>query len=299
MSARPDPTADEHPAIDDHGDKHELVSLNRPLEPIPPDDVVLIKARSDEHVERIRNELIQEKPEAETTRIKAETYKEAEKTYQKSISQQRKPKDARKDASEAAKAMAETEWLAARESITRATADQAIDDGSVFDRAQMSEEAKQQLDTHRSGGSKEGVHAKRLATALPGNTTRAMEAMLDAEVIAGNCRREDEAQLGPAGTTQVQPTYYFNDGSVIRLKPKGDARNNWRSSFSVEVKNVGVSAAMNTEQRDIAFKVDSRGRPVPKDGTEIANPYRSGKYIWQRNRFQQLIIYAGHQLTHD
>jgi len=52
-----------------------------------------------------------------------------------------------------------------------------------------------------------------------------------------------------------------------------------------------------TEQADIAFKVDSRGRAVPKSGEEIANPYISGKYLWQRDRFNKMIIFAGHQLA--
>jgi hypothetical protein len=207
----------------------------------------------------------------------------------------------RKDASEAAKAVAETEWLAAPERITRDTADRAIDDGSVFDRSQMSEEAKQQLDAYRKGGStgglKEGAHAKRLATALPGNTVPAMEGMLDAEVAAGHCKRANEPQPGPTRVPQIQPTYYFHEGSVVRLKPQGDAYNNWQPSFSVEVKNVGVSASAASEQPDIAFKLDNRGRAVPKSPNEIANPYSSGKNVWQRNRFENFITYAGHQLA--
>lgn len=299
--AQPDPTTDEH-AADEHAappddGRHELVSLGKPIEPVPPKDAALIKARSDEHVERIRDETVQGAPEVVTNHIKEAAYKKAEEIYQKSVSQQRKPRDARKDASEDAKAVAETEWLTARESITRDAADKAIDDGSVFDRPQMSEGAKRQLDAYRNGGSKDGAHAKRLATALPGNTIPVMEGMLDAEVAAGNCRRADEPTLGPAGIPQLQPTYYFNDGSVIRLKPQGDQHNQWRPSFSVEVKNVGVPAAAATKQPDIAFKVDSRGRAVPKSDKEIANPYGSGKYPWQRNRFDKLIIYAGHQLA--
>lgn len=65
----------------------------------------------------------------------------------------------------------------------------------------------------------------------------------------------------------------------------------------VEVKNIGVPTTAATEQPDIAFKVDNRGRAVPKDGKEIANPYSSGKYPWQRDRFHKLIINAGHQLA--
>jgi hypothetical protein len=167
----------------------------------------------------------------------------------------------------------------------------------VFDRSVMSEQAKQQLDAYRKGATTNGAHAKRLATTLAGHKVPAMEVVLDAEVAAGHCRRVNEPAVGPGGGATVQPTYYFTDGSVVRLKPSGDARNNWRPSYSLEVKNVGVPASAATEQPDIAFKVDNRGRPVPKDGKEIANPYDNGKYPWQRNRFHMLIILAGHQLA--
>jgi hypothetical protein len=300
LPAQPDPTVDEHAAKHDEN-THEQVPLGKPLEPVPPKDVALIKAQSDEHVERVREETVQDAPESETNRIKEAAYKKADETYQKSASQQRKPKDARKDASEAAKALAKTEWLAARERLTRDAADRTIDDGSVFERSQMSDPAKQQLDAYRSGAAKggptEGAHAQRLATRLPGNTVPAMESMLDAEAAAGTCRRDNERTRGRGGSVQIQPTYYFNDGSVIRLKPEGDGYNGWKPSFSIEVKNSGVPAAATTEQPDIAFKVDARGRAVPKDAKEIANPYGNGKYTWQRDRFDDLIIYAGHQLV--
>ena len=301
IPAQADPTGDEHAPKPEDGGPHEHVSLGKPGEPVPPKDAELIRLQSDEHVARVRDELVQDAPEADTHRIQDTAYKAAEEAYQKSANQQRKAKDARKDASDAAKMVAKTEWLAAREPITRDAADRAIADGSVFDRSQMSEHAKRQLDAYRKGGAtggvKEGAHAQRLSTALSGKTVPVMEGMLDAEVAAGNCRRDDEPTVGRAGATQVQRTYYFNDGSVIRVKPEGDRFNNWQPSFSVEVKNAGVQPAAKTEQPDIAFKVDARGRAVPKDTKEIANPYSSGKHTWQRNRFDKLIIDAGHRLA--
>lgn len=299
IPAQADPTATERAPASAQGGTHEQVPLAKPIEPVPPKDAELIKVQSDEHVARVREETVQDAPEAEIGRIKDASYKAAEEAFQRSVSQQRKPKDARKDASDAAKAVAKTEWVAARERITRDTSERAIDDGSVFDRSQMSEPAKQQLDAYRNGSAKgelkDGAHAKRLSTELSGKPASAMERNLDTEVAAGNCRRDNEPTVGPGGAPQLQPTYYFSDGSVIRIKPQGDKFNNWQPSFSVEVKNAGVPATAATEQPDIAFKVDARGRAVPKNEKEIANPYASGKYPWQRNRFDKLVIDAGHR----
>lgn len=47
----------------------------------------------------------------------------------------------------------------------------------------------------------------------------------------------------------------------------------------------------------IAFKLDDRGRPVPKDREHIANPYIDGKFRYQRDVYSQHVLDAGHRLT--
>lgn len=116
-----------------------------------------------------------------------------------------------------------------------------IDDGTVFDRAAMSEQAKAQLDAYRNGTARDGASARKYSTALSGKMTLPdMELVLDPEVKAGTAARKPEEIKGPPPSgKQTQIAYYFPDGSVIRLKPHGDEFNGWRPSYSVEVKSAG------------------------------------------------------------
>jgi len=48
-------------------------------------------------------------------------------------------------------------------------------------------------------------------------------------------------------------------------------------------------------QGGVAFKVDKHGRPVPKGGFEILNPYERGRYQHQHGVFEQAVLNESHQ----
>jgi hypothetical protein len=119
-----------------------------------------------------------------------------------------------------------------------------------------------------------------------------IEAAMDAEAGAGRCTRTPDPLQLPDGTTKPQVVYEYPDGTLVRVKPQGDAFTN-DPMYSVEVENTGVTHA--TGQQDVAFKVDAEGRPVPKGPDDIANPYDRWRNPAQWNAYQNEVLGAGHQ----
>ncbi|MGE3459674.1 MAG: hypothetical protein AB7O24_31465, partial [Kofleriaceae bacterium] len=299
IPVQPDPDA-EPPASkqDDHdvSDGPDTVPLG-PLPEMTPDERTRVHAAVDKQIDRIRDERVQGATAASEAAVRKVAYTAAENTYRERRRDGQPEPGARKAASDAGKLAAGKEWDAQARAIAIDKANQAIDDGTVFERSAMSEDAKTQLDAYRKGTGRDGGAARRQSTALAGKTFAEMQAILDPDVTAGAAARATEQIKGPppAGV-QTQIAYYYQDGSVIRLKPSGDEFNGWKPSYSIEVKNVHAPPGPS-DPTMIAFKVDDRGRAVPKDPDQIANPYVDGKYVDQRDAYDQHVLDAGHRLA--
>lgn len=89
---------------------------------------------------------------------------------------------------------------------------------------------------------------------------------MDAEVTAGRATRRDVRLADPA---QLMSIWETSDGGVVRLKPVGDEHRPG-PTLSVEMKT--NPAKPDRDPADIAFKLDERGRPVPKNPYELQNP---------------------------
>jgi hypothetical protein len=67
-------------------------------------------------------------------------------------------------------------------------------------------------------------------------------------------------------------TYEYPDGTEVRYKPNGDGVIRTDPTYSIEVKH--TPANPDNGPQDVAFKVDTQGRAVPKNPSNTANPYR-------------------------
>lgn len=133
-----------------------------------------------------------------------------------------------------------------------------------------------------------GAKSKYYAKALGGKKGSEMATMLDAdaEVVAGRATRTD----GVLGEGKPQWMWVFADGSVIRVKPEGDAFKDV-PMFAVEVQNGSGAGG----QAGIAFKVDDAANPVPKGPGNMSNPYHRGNHGSQHGAFFDCLIDAGHR----
>ncbi len=125
---------------------------------------------------------------------------------------------------------------------------------------------KNRLTNYDSGTA--GGAAKRLASQLDGKTQAEMEALLDLEVAGGAATRAIDPTKDPTDPTKMQDqvAYDFTDGTLIRIKPKGDKNNNpGKLTYSVEVK----TATPASDQAGVSFKVDIQGDPVPKGPDDV------------------------------
>jgi hypothetical protein len=201
---------------------------------------------------------------------------------------------ARKYGGDAAKRAIKELALTEGKTLARRRATSAIADGTVFDLSKLPPDAKTQLEGFKAGRS--GGVAKRMAPALVGKDMTAMEALLDGELAKRGGSKT--AQPGPDPmdpmATQIQQVYQFNDGTLIRIKPRGDQFHPGAPMYSIEVKQVAPSDALRG-QDGVAFKVNDQSQPVPKGTFEIANPYDRGRYQHQHMIFERAVLDESHQ----
>jgi hypothetical protein len=263
--------------------------------PIPDSDLRLLHQAADAHVDTALKIVAERSPalEAET---KAVTYKASEAKYREQIDSGATASKARKAAGGSAKKAARAHAVQLAERLAREAADQAIDNGSAFDLSVTPPDAQAQLTAYNAGTS--GGAAKRLAPQLANEELADIQSILAQEVAAGRATRTTSPMrdyTDPTGVaTQTQEIYDFVDGTVIRVKPKGDKFNPGVPMFSIEVKQVAPSDTL-PQQQGIAFKVDAQGRAVPKGPGEVNNPYDQGTHLDQWRIFRKVIMDAGHQ----
>ncbi|HTE50660.1 MAG TPA: DUF4157 domain-containing protein [Kofleriaceae bacterium] len=269
----------------------------RPPFEIPEADLANLHQRVDAHV-KTAVEAIKDAPAEVTERLTRAGREAAENTFRLKTGAKMDAAKARKQAGDAAKRAIKELAPVEAEAIARARADQAMADGSAFDTSKLPRDAKTQLDDFNAGTS--GGAAKRLAPQLSGKDLAAMETTLDVEVAQKNATKTPQNIVDPGdpSKTQKQLVYEFGDGTIIRLKPKGDVHNVVNGvttpMFSIEVKQVAPGNA-KPGQDGIAFKVNARGQAVPKGVYEIKNPYEKGLFQLQFKIFEQTVLDASHQ----
>jgi hypothetical protein len=264
---------------------------------IPASDHLLLHQSAEAHAQRELKQF-EVTPEAEA-RVEQSARDAAEKAYRDAVAAKKDPTQARKEASNAAKQAAKTTSAAEGEAATKAKVEEKISTGDVFDQTKMSNESKQALVDFRTGA--RGGAAKKLAPQLEGKTAVQMEAVLDADPAVKTKTTQDIADPthkpgDPSSSpTQKQLVYQFEDGTLVRIKPKGDKFNPGSPMYSVEVNQQLPAGSPKTGQNAVAFKVDAQGRPVPKGPDQIKNPYNHGTNQKQNIMFQQMVMDAGHK----
>jgi hypothetical protein len=227
--------------------------------------------------------------------VRAEGEAAAERAYRAALDQT--PHDAaaaRKAASEASKRAIKLAASREADLAAKAKAEACIASGEVFDLTKLAPDAKLQLAAFQAGA--RGASAQRLSPQLEGQPVAEQVRLLDAEVAAGHATRTTEPLTDPTtpGAMQDQRVYAFADGALIRIKPKGDKFSPGEAMFSVEVKKAPPSDALPAQQ-GVAFKVDARGRAIPKGPFEVKNPYHPGTQAQQHRAFEQAVMDAGHR----
>jgi hypothetical protein len=108
-----------------------------------------------------------------------------------------------------------------------------------------------------------GQKAKQLAALLPTKNRANFVPYMDNEAAQGRCNKRVKGTM---------LTYEYPDGTEVRYKPNGDGVIRTDPTYSIEVKH--TPANPDNGPQDVAFKVDTQGRAVPKNPSNTANPYR-------------------------
>lgn len=112
-------------------------------------------------------------------------------------------------------------------------------------------------------------------------------AKMSEEVKSGKCNQKPVPINGPP--PQTMTVYEYPDGTVVRHKPLGDSKRPGET-YSIEVKKDPSMPDLGKD--DAAFKVDPRGKAVPKNPHEAKNPYPRGSV--QFEEFMNALMNAGH-----
>ncbi|MCA9549938.1 MAG: hypothetical protein KC933_07880 [Myxococcales bacterium] len=190
----------------------------------------------------------------------------AQTTYLTGRTQGMTPKQARNAALRAARDALGPEVARHAEATALRELETRVADGRVFDRAIMDPRARAVLEAFERG--QIGAGAKAWAVRLAGKSERQVRALMKLEVQAGRATERAVALTAPKA--QTMSVWEMPDGTVVRVKPLGDA-GRAGPTLSVEVKvDPGIPDA---NQSGIAFKLDARGRPVPKNMNEANQPF--------------------------
>lgn len=100
-----------------------------------PGERAKVEAAVDKHIERIRGERVQGATPTSEKAVRDAAYAAAEKTYRERRRDGQADAGARKAASDSGKLAADHEWTVQAEELAIDKANQAIEDGTVFDRS--------------------------------------------------------------------------------------------------------------------------------------------------------------------
>jgi hypothetical protein len=176
-------------------------------------------------------------------------------------------------------------------------ADHDIHTGECFNWTAMEKAApggkrspREALDAWRSGGS-DGAEARRLAPELGRRQGEDVLRYMEGEIDSGRAKAHDlDRNAGPV-ERQTMRVWEYDDGTVVRYKPKGDAYRP-EPTHSVEVKIDRTIPDSEARQDGIAFKVDANGRAVPRGPQHVLLP--DGLSSRDRDLYVERVMDAGH-----
>jgi hypothetical protein len=180
-----------------------------------------------------------------------------------------------------------------------AKAAQDIKDGKIIDSAKLKKESQDALTKFQKTPPEIGQTAKELAPKLAGKKEKEVLDHMEEEVKAGKCVKSTTTIPGPTpGSAQTMVKYEYPDGTMVRYKPDGD-KFRPGPTMSVEVKHTPKKpdGSMNPDKSpdDIAFKVDETGAPVPKNPSDVKNPFDKGKDKDRNEGYTDRAMSAGHK----
>lgn len=202
-------------------------------------------------------------------------------TYQLHLLRTGDPKVAQKRAQHAASATAKAEMARIAATEDAALLERAIADGSILHLPPAAEA--------RRAAYLAGATGQRIRTLMPhlvATDEAGVRALMAKEVAAGRATVR-YAQLGQP-KPQTMTVWELDDGSVVRLKPLGD-KVRPGPTLSGEIKM--NPKAPDTGQPGIAHKLDTQGRPVPKNKHELGLRPKDGA---QARSLNKIAMDAGH-----
>jgi len=157
-------------------------------------------------------------------------------------------------------------------------ADVDIESGAAHDFSQDEDgKMKQVYNDFQADPPKTGATAKALGPKLSTMKEKEFTEFMDAEAAAGKCKAKAESLDSPVAVkgTQTMMKYEYPDGTMVRYKPDGDGVRVGKPTYSIEIKkDASLADRGGTEAiHDVAFKVDEKGRLVPKWPPTMNNPY--------------------------
>jgi hypothetical protein len=162
-----------------------------------------------------------------------------------------------------------------------------LQNGDAFKHDPNTEAVRNEYDQGTQGG-----NAKSLSPRFAGRTVAEIIDILDTDVTSGRCTKSTSDLPMPNGQPpKPQIGYQYPDGTLVRVKPNGDVFLS-DPMYSVEVTN--NTSGPVTGQEDIAFKVGTDGKAVPKGPNDVNNPYHSGTNAEQHKTYHDEVIKAGH-----
>lgn len=157
-------------------------------------------------------------------------------------------------------------------------ADTDVDNATVHDFSKDDDgKMKQVYRDYNTDPAKIGGTAKELGPKLITMNEIEFEQFLDRDVKAGKCTMTPEHGVpSPMGGRQTMLKYEYPDGTMVRYKPEGDYKRVGIPTYSIEVKknpDRPDPGGMDAVHTDVAFKVDEKGRLVPRHPDYIIRPY--------------------------
>jgi len=178
-------------------------------------------------------------------------------------------------------------------------ADADIESGAAHDFSQDEDgKMKQVYNDFQADPPKTGATAQTLGPKLSTMKEKEFTEFMDAEAAAGKCTSKVEIvdSFAPGKEKQNMMKYEYPDGTMVRYKPDGDLIRKGKPTYSIEIKkDASLADRGGTEAiHDVAFKVDEKGRLVPKWPHTMNDPYAPGSTL--SKNYTNAMMATGHKI---
>jgi len=177
--------------------------------------------------------------------------------------------------------------------------DADIESGAAHDFSQDEDgKMKQVYEDFQADPPKIGAEAKALGPKLSTMKEDEFIEFMDAEVATGKPTSKVEIvdSFAPGKEKQNMMKYEYPDGTMVRYKPDGDLIRKGKPTYSIEIKKDASLADRGGVEaiHDVAFKVDEKGRLVPKWPPTTNNPYGSSSTL--SKNYTNAMMATGHKI---